>query len=299
MVTADRLPPHLEFAAVCRAPVFVIGSPRSGTTAMGHALGRHPELWGSKESYVLHDLYGGGRGERVWSHHWNRSNPNLVRAENVERQEFLSFLGVGINAMYTSRSGGRRWVDPTPLNTPMVADLGDMFPGASFVHLVRDGRFVVRSLRRFRAMVEQVRGPVPEREMPKWTVDFAHGCRTWSEYVGTGLDFADAHRNRCLTVHHEELAADPRGTFTRILEFLRVAPDERPAAFIAGSRINSSFQRDPSRPDDAEWSDWDAEQRETFAEIAGPTLLRAGYGSAEDLERWRASGRLDEARADG
>jgi len=292
-VTADRLPPHLEFAAVCRDPIFVIGSPRSGTTAMGHALGRHPELWSSKESYVLHDLYGGGRANRVWTHHWERTNPSWLRAENVERAEFLEFLGVGVNAMYTSRAGGRRWVDPTPLNTPMVADLADMFPGASFVHLLRDGRFVVRSMGKFRKMLEHGGQRMPDREMPKWTEDFAHGCRTWAEYVEAGLHFAEANPARCVTVRHEQLADDPHATFARILEFLGASPHDGPAEFIAGSRINSSFQRDPSRPSDAEWSDWEPEQRETFARVAGPALVRAGFATAEELERWSTSGRLE------
>jgi hypothetical protein len=99
-------------------------------------------------------------------------------------------------------------------------------------------------------------------------------------------------------VRHEDLSADPHAVFGRILDFLGAAAHDGPAGFIAGSRINSSFQRDPSRPDDAEWTDWGAEQREIFADVAGPALLRAGYGSAEELERWRSSGRL-EARAEG
>jgi hypothetical protein len=289
-MSLEHLRPYLELDVLCPNPVFIIGSPRSGTTALGHALNRHPELWASKESYLLHQLYGGGRVAEAVRKHWQRANPSWLRAENVETPELLGFLGVGINALYSSRSGGRRWVDPTPLNTPMVDELADMFPGACFIHVLRDGRFVARSMGQFRATVQRVRGPIAAEETPAWTRDFRKACATWSDYVQTALRFEVEHPDRCLTLRNEALVADAPSAFTRIWEFLGVAAASGPAKFLSRARVNSSFRFGSRRPSDVDWRDWTPEQRAEFVEIAGQTLVDCGYVTAEELERWERSG---------
>ena len=288
-MSLDHLRPYLELEGICPDPIFVIGSPRSGTTALGHALNHHPELWASMESYVLYQLYGQQRAERVWGHHWDRTNPSWLRAEEVDRGEFLAFLGLGINALYSSRSGGRRWIDATPLNTSMVDEVAAMFPGGFFIHIVRDGRLVVRSMGEFRRMLERERGPVPAAEMPAWTSDFRSGCETWSEYVRTALRFERSNPDRCVTLRNEELLADPRAALAPVLDFIGAEADDGPAAFLAESRVNSSFRGGDSqgRDDVPEWPD---ELRRTFAEVAGPGMLAAGYWTDAELERWADAG---------
>jgi Sulfotransferase family len=289
-VSLDHLRPYLDREGVCRNPVFIIGSPRSGTSALAQALGRHPALWVSRESYVLHQLYGEGRAARTWKHHWERVTPSWLRAEEVDRAEFLGFLGLGINAMYSSRSGGRRWIDPTPLNTPMVHDLADMFPSASFVHIVRDGRAVVRSMGAFFEMLKGQHGTVPRNEVPPWVGDFRMQCKEWAKYTEAAFGFEDARPARCVTVRNEELAADPPAGFARIHRFLEVQDDDGPATTFAGPRVNSSFRGNAQSQGDAGWDEWGAELRRTFAEEAGDTLVRAGYASSEELKTWVASG---------
>ena len=188
-MSIEHLTPYLDRDGICPNPIFIIGSPRSGTTALGHALDKHPELWASKESYFLYDCFGNGRAGGTWQRHRERKNPSFLAHSDVGRAEFLGFLGLGVNALYTSRSGGLRWVDPTPLNTIMVEDLADMFPGATFLNLVRDGRSVVRSMGRFRDNLEAKKGPVPDAEMPPWTDDFRSACETWTRYVAAGATF--------------------------------------------------------------------------------------------------------------
>jgi hypothetical protein len=285
-MSIDHLTPYLDREGICPNPIFIIGSPRSGTTALGHALDKHPELWASKESYFLYDCFGNGRAGGTWQRHRERKNPSFLASSEVERAEFLGFLGLGANALYTSRAGGRRWVDPTPLNTVMVEDLADLFPGAQFLNLVRDGRAVVRSMGRFRDNLETKIGPIPDGEMPPWTHDFRSACETWNSYATAGANFAAASPDRCLTIRNEDLAADPAGGFRRIQEFLGLTPDDRPAGFFGNRRINSSFSQDPSAPG---WTEWAPERRRKFAAIAGDALIEAGYANAGELEAWASS----------
>jgi hypothetical protein len=284
----DHPSPDLDVDGICPDPVFIIGSPRSGTTALGHALNQHPQLWASKESYVLNDLFGGGRARKSWDRHQERLNPSWLRAENVDLDEFLGFLGLGINALYSSRSDGLRWVDPTPLNTLMVDDLALLFPGAVFLHLVRDGRAVVHSMGSFRENLEAKKGPVPEAEMPAWTTDFRRACETWAKYVETGVRFAVANPERCLQVRNEDLGSDPDAGFRQITDFLDLAPDNGPATFFSKRRINSSFDANPNAPREG-WARWGSDERRTFVEVAGTTLARTGYANTDELDAWRTT----------
>src|SRR5205085_3297536 len=126
--------------AVCRNPIFVIGSPRSGTTILAWSLAEHTHLWTSEETVILEHLYGRGRVDRAFRDTTEPPLKNWFKAQGVERDELLKYLGVGINALITSRSGGRRWIDQTPSYTFIAGLLGRMFPDALFLHILRDGR---------------------------------------------------------------------------------------------------------------------------------------------------------------
>src|SRR5262245_43980994 len=46
---------------ICTRPVFIVGSPRSGTTILAWSLAKHSHFWTSDESQILWDLFEGGR----------------------------------------------------------------------------------------------------------------------------------------------------------------------------------------------------------------------------------------------
>jgi hypothetical protein len=286
-VSLDHVAPYLAAEGICPDPIFVIGSPRSGTTATAQSLNRHPDLWVGKESYVLSDLFQGERAERVWANQKDRQTPCWIDHEDVEEDEWLAFIGLGFNALFSSRAEGKRWIDQTPLYTPMAPTLARMFPGAKFVHIVRDGRAVVRSMSNFeRKFDDELLANAKPNEIPKWSKDISKACETWSRWVEAGLDFSEANPDRCLTVRNEELSVTGPSAFDPILEFLGLRHHPGPGNFFAKKRIGSSFQRDPSRPADDDWSDWLRRERRVFAEVAGRTWMRAGYGSSSDLESW-------------
>lgn len=231
---------HRAGDSLCSSPVFVIGSPRSGTTALARALGEHSRLWTSHESYFLNGLYGRGRAGDAWRRDAERKQaPSWVKTEEVSRQEFLGFLGSGVNALYTSRSGGRRWIDQTPLNTLMVDDLADMFPGAVFVHILRDGRHVVHSMGNFLRKFEERDGA--REYVPAWASDFVEACRTWRTWVETAASFCARNPQRAITVVNERLSADPENGFTTLYRFLEVEREEGPIKSFGTRRVNSSF----------------------------------------------------------
>src|SRR6516162_11960390 len=90
---------------VCPNPIFIIGSPRSGTTILAWSLAQHSQLWTSEESDILFDLLGRGHVDKAFN--CARARPggiDWLKVNGVERAEFLGYLGLGFNALVSSRS---------------------------------------------------------------------------------------------------------------------------------------------------------------------------------------------------
>lgn len=163
-----------------------------------------------------------------------------------------------------------------------------MFPGAVFVHIVRDGRAVVRSMSSFEDALEPETRAAVVDELPDWVGDFRSACTTWAEWVSTAASFADSHPERVVTVRNEDLAADPEAGFARVLGFLGVSQEREPALAFGRGRINSSFGRAAGDEDRAKPS-WPAHLRDEFVKLAGTVLVSQGYATGADLEKWRTT----------
>lgn len=275
----------MDEVTLCEDPIFVIGSPRSATTATAYSLALHPELFVSKESYFIQQLFGSGKVQDVWQSNIDRVTPSWIREEDVDLQQFLRSLGVGINHLYSTRSAGKRWVDHTPRYTPMVDTIAAMFPGAKFLHVLRDGRSVVRSMGNFERLFSGDELAAMSDEMPTWTTDFVAGCQTWAEYVSVALSFAQREPDRCLTIRNEEISADPEAGFAAIFEFLGIADHAQCAKRFGENRINTSFRThfDQKVPG---WVEWPSALRETFVQHAAHAFVLAGFGDQQTLDEW-------------
>ena len=259
--------------AVTGGPVFVIGCPRSGTSAFSWALAQHPDFWTSAESDFLFLLFGRGHLQRAYQLAADRPDDGWLRVNKVDYPEFCRYLGSGMDALFRSRAEGRRWVDSSPGYTLTVPDLAFLFPDASFIHLVRDGRAVVNS------MLHSGFGE-------DWAKDFGRACFTWAHYVEKGLEFELAFPGRVLRVQHRQLVDDPRGTCAGILDFLGAPPSCAPADFLATSRVNSSYGnvaagdiravKDPGALKDRPWDAWSEDMRAHFKQVAGESMRLAG-----------------------
>jgi hypothetical protein len=269
-------------ADICPNPIFIIGSPRSGTSILAWALAQHSQLWTSVESDVLFDLYGGGHVDRAYQ--TARARPDdsdWLNIHGVGRAEFLSYLGLGLNALIASRSEGRRWIDQTPRNTLMVDVLVDMFPGAFFLHILRDGRRVVNSMIHFSDLLgaEGSDRFKSTGRLPKWATDFRTACQTWCQFVEAALTFEASHPDCCLTVVNEQLASHTQECFSEIFRFVGVAYEDTPIRYFRSNRINSSFRPASTKPGWVQnltnpWEEWTEERKQVYLEEAGPTLAK-------------------------
>lgn len=264
--------------AISTAPVFVIGSARSGTTALAYALATHSALWTSAESQFLSTLFGNDRANMAFDNAYRDTVEEWLAVQRVDRAEFLGSLGLGVDALFRSRSGGRGWVDHTPHYVYMADTLAEMFPTARFVHILRDGRSVVDSMIHFGDRLDGDEQRLAD--LPAWSSDFTEACQAWATSVRAGLDFGNRHPGRCRTVVNEDVSARPREHFAMLLRFLGLPPEPGPANWWATHRINSSFVRNGrGTVPESGWRSWSTSRREIFERYAGDLLTSHGLAA--------------------
>lgn len=255
---------------VCDKPIFVLGPPRSGTSMLQWALRQHPNLWGGPESDFLEPLIDQLRGVFEFGH--NRDRFHWLSGQHVEWDEFLQHIGIGVNSLYSSRSGGLRWVEQTPRYATRLDDMVRLFPDAQFLFMVRDGRQVVESLRNF---VDPM--------------DHSDACVVWRDSIEAGLRFSRSERtDQMCFVSYADAVQHTEMELRRVSEFLGEPFEPATVDFIRARKpINSSFddghdsEAMPSR-----WLGWTRKEREVFVDIAGDLLIELGF---EPDHRWIAA----------
>jgi len=106
-----------------RRPIFVVGSPRSGTTFLGECLEALPEV-----SYHYEPIATKAAARLVYDGTWG-----FHRAKFFYRQVYAWLMRVHFD-------GHRRFAEKNPDNCFIVPFLHRAFPDAQFLHIIRDGR---------------------------------------------------------------------------------------------------------------------------------------------------------------
>jgi hypothetical protein len=245
--------------------VFVVGSPRSGTTFLAGAIGSLPGFVDLGEVAPV-----------------KAAVPRLAALEPSEAARRLRrTLAV---ARRVGLVGAVRPVEQTPELAHLVDVLSVAFPEAQVVHIVRDGRDVVASLLEkpwlrpsqskaddagiaygayARFWVEPER-----REEFERTSDARRAAWAWRRYV-TAVRAAAAP---VLELRYEDLAAQPAAVAERLASYLR-APEE-PLAEAFAHAHGSSVGRYRK--------DLDAEQLADVESEAGELLRTLGYAERDE-----------------
>jgi hypothetical protein len=136
--------------------VFVVGSPRSGTTLVQSVLASHPRVWSLPETHFFLRAVPSGRRRvpglasaeagpalRDVARLAHAAAPALPRVPTIGRyaRAFVRILDEA-----AVRAGCDAWVEKTPDHAHRIAAIERHVPGARFVHVVRNGADVVASV---------------------------------------------------------------------------------------------------------------------------------------------------------
>lgn len=200
---------------VAAPPIFVIGSPRSGTTLTRIILDSHPSISCGPETHFLTDLH------RLADAHWWR-----VERFGVDREywdQLARDFYAGIHIDYMNRRGRRRWAEKTPGYTLDLDYVDRLFPDARYVHVIRDGRDVVASYRY------------------RWGYRSAlNAARDWVDHVEAGLRFGHRAGDRYHEFRYEHLVQEPEEVLRSMFAFLEEPWDPRVLNFDQKSPLAAS-----------------------------------------------------------
>jgi Sulfotransferase family len=268
-------------------PVVILGVSRSGTTLLKEMLDGSSELAIPTESYFIPQLWDRhgpepdpeailddlGRIARV--REWGVT-PEEVRRRLPEEPSFRDVI-VSVYRAYAQRRGKERFGDKTPTYMQYLELLDSVFPGAQYVHIVRDGRDAGLSFLGMR------RRPRFNWARPRGLGDFA--CQ-WDLEVRAAQEFgATTARGRYLELRYEDLVAEPEPRLRKVCDFLGLAFEPKMLEYhreVEPERLQDHPRlSEPPAPSARDWREELApEDAERFEAIAGPLLEDLGYPRA-------------------
>jgi hypothetical protein len=138
-------------------PFFIIGSPRSGTTLLRNLVRSHPNLAVAPESHFVPIFYravGDPADERsrtrlirrILSTHWVRAWRIGATVEDFRGCVTYADIIFRLYRLAAGDKADKRQGDKTPYYAREIPTLERIFPGAQYIHIIRDGRDVALSL---------------------------------------------------------------------------------------------------------------------------------------------------------
>jgi hypothetical protein len=281
-----------------RAPFFIVGSGRSGSTLLRMILASHSRIAVPPETYFLLPLVQelsidrplspaevARAGEIVTGHYrwpdmdfdageFRRLTGGLAspRLRDVAEVVYRSFL---------EREGKVRWGDKTPPYIRIVPQLARMYPEARFIHLVRDGRDVARSF-----------------QSTGWYGPRLHdNTREWNEALNLAERWRPQVKERLLQLRYEDLVRDTEKSARCVCAFLgeefepeMLAWEEKVDRLVPDREkyIHVKLKHRPNMDDAERWRR-EMTAGEVFVAEAfmGANLERTGYARKYASPLWR------------
>lgn len=263
-------------ARVSQEPHIIIGGcGRSGTTLLRVMLDTHPNILCGPETNLftpyLIDLDWLARAYNV-----KPKTLAMIERRAKDRVEFVDQFSYASRA----RAGKMRWAEKTPKNVRDIGWIFEHWPRAKFIHVIRDGRDTVASLKEHPKTSPGIE-PMPfPMCVDKWVNDVSAGIR-WRGDV------------RYMEARYECLVTMPRVELLRVFEFIGAGEDtrhnqylvdqcleyykiERDTAFFANNKeaANPITTRRIGR-----WiKDLNAAELVLFWQTAGDLMRELGYG---------------------
>lgn len=244
--------------------IFVVGARRSGTNWLQRVLTAHPDVVGvPSETYLFsHGL--APLVERFQHAAVGSARTGFVYMDPDELRDalraFCDRVFDGIREALGPEA--ERICERTPDHVRHLDLMGELYPDGRFVHIVRDGRDVARSLR------SQTWGPTSVEE----------AAAEWRSAIEAARRSA-ASLEHYHEVRYEELLGDPPSQVEQLFGHLGLPASEETvetALLEAGVRYN--VDRRAPEVGAGKWAEaFDADELGRFYEVAADTLRELGY----------------------
>ena len=199
---------------VAAPPIFILSSPRSGSTLLRCIVDTHPDICSPPQL----DL--GALCDRLY-HAAFYSIGQLAGSEHEKQQLAITEtrqVANGLMTRYMSAKGKKQWCEKTTENSDHLPIIEKIFPDARYICLYRNCLDVAHSCIRFNPL-----GYMPElapfvgRRPDNFVAAMMEG---WLETNRKLLDLEAENPERCFRIRYEALVADPKAVLPHLFEFL-------------------------------------------------------------------------------
>lgn len=199
-------------------PIFVIGMPRSGTTLAEQILSSHPDIHGAGE---LPDIEGLAQKLGIST---TGTNPFLHLAR-LNQHELASAARKYLKTLHQKSPEALRVVDKMPMNFWHLGLISLLFPNAYVIHMIRDPRDTCLSMyfQRFSA------------SMP-FTTDLMELASYYSAYAEVMRYWKSVLDIEIMDLHYEDLVSDQKQATRKMIEYCRLAWNDRCLRFHMNER---------------------------------------------------------------
>ncbi len=268
-------------------PIFIVGAPRSGTSLLRVMLNRHPNIGLCDETYFFYYVY---HRQNAFGDLQNIENRRIVIERYLETAR-VRRLGLDLDALkqflleegtnyenlfiaflkfYAESFGKNRYGEKTPQHAFEAEIISRIYPDCRLIHIVRDPRDVVASLKR----------------MPWGSKSVAANARLWVNSVKA----AEKCKNNenFLRVGYETLVSDSEAELRLICEFISEPFDERMLETESKEKQDLEWwfqraQKSVSTNRIEKWRDeLTAGEAAVVEWIAGETMKMTGYSATAE-----------------
>ncbi|MBK9148134.1 MAG: sulfotransferase [Flavobacteriales bacterium] len=209
--------------------VFIVGSPRSGTTWLSRMLGDHPQVAALDHELTLFSAY----LAPVLSA-WSKEAGRLERTQRpfgmpalFSNEEFMSALHEVAAQVYARvqarRPGATLILDKHPAYVRHLSAIAALMPGSRCIHLVRDGRAAISSML-----------AAPDL-MGHSGTSVQAAAQEWAQSTAMAQVHGAGFGPRFRTVRYEELVSGTPGQLAALFAFLGIDNNEALCGSIAAN----------------------------------------------------------------
>jgi hypothetical protein len=255
-------------------PIIIGGCHRSGTTLARALVGAHPEI--ASPQRECHILLGIKKRQSLReAFELSDREISLLLRRWPDRVQFIE----NVFTLYTNKHNKPLISVKAPAHIYFIDELFQYFPNMRFIHIMRDGRDTVCSLRTYpkRKLVNGEFVPTNTRN------PFDYCVRIWMYAINRG--FAARSHSNYIEIKYEDMVYHTVPTMEKLYDFLGL--DMIPEDKLLGFYKNEIPEKHPSNIEigqplyKAAVAKWRKEMTEKekalFKEMAGDLLIELGY----------------------
>jgi hypothetical protein len=279
-----------KYAGAPDRPIFIGGSPRSGTTLVRTMLNTHPDiaipretrflplLWENRDRWKGLDTDADLRrrlARVIAQSDWSRAErfevPPAELAKRLAKDPGTLGSVIGIcYVAYAEVTGKKRWGDKRPMYARYLDAVFSFFPDTQFVNIVRDPRAAVASM----------------RKLGWFEGHIAPGIELWDRSLRAVEPWRDSlHDDQFYDLRYENLIEDPEHELGKVAGFLGLHAESVPTMLSYHEHVDEmamKYHSQLTKPVSADsLHNWETElspdEVALVEKIAAPSMRRFTY----------------------